>query len=100
MGELAVGAAADLVLVEGDPLEDIGVLANSSNVKLVIKQGLLAKVGTKLMQCLVQCFEERDSSFCSCHGPELADLHSQLLLALIRYPSCRTLCCATIRRRE
>lgn len=45
MGELAAGAAADLVLVEGDPLEDIGVLADSSNIKLVIKQGLLAKVG-------------------------------------------------------
>lgn len=42
---MAAGAAADLVLVEGDPLEDIGVLADSSNIKLVIKQGLLAKVG-------------------------------------------------------
>lgn len=40
------GAAADLVLVEGDPLEDIAVLANSSNIKLVIKHGLLAKVNT------------------------------------------------------
>jgi hypothetical protein len=33
------------VLVEGDPLDDIGVLANSSNIKMVIKHGLLAKVG-------------------------------------------------------
>ena len=44
LGELLQGAAADLLLVEGDPLEDIGVLANSSNIKLVIKHGLLAKV--------------------------------------------------------
>lgn len=44
LGELTAGAAADLVLVEGDPLDDIGVLANSSNIKLVIKHGLLAKV--------------------------------------------------------
>jgi imidazolonepropionase-like amidohydrolase len=45
LGELTAGAAADLVLVEGDPLDDIGVLANSSNIKMVIKHGLLAKVG-------------------------------------------------------
>lgn len=44
LGELTAGAAADLVLVDGDPLDDIAVLANSSNIKMVIKHGLLAKV--------------------------------------------------------
>lgn len=44
LGELTVGAAADLLLVDGNPLEDIAVLANSSNIKLVVKHGLLAKV--------------------------------------------------------
>jgi imidazolonepropionase-like amidohydrolase len=44
LGELVSGAAADLLVVDGDPLEDISVLANSSNIKLVIKNGLLAKV--------------------------------------------------------
>jgi hypothetical protein len=39
-----VGAAADLLLVDGNPLDDIAVLANSSNIKLVVKHGLLAKV--------------------------------------------------------
>jgi len=45
LGELALGAAADLLLVEGDPLEDIAVLTNPNNIRLVIKAGLLAKVG-------------------------------------------------------
>lgn len=39
-----MGAAADLLLVDGNPLDDIAVLANSSNIKLVVKHGLLAKV--------------------------------------------------------
>lgn len=47
LGELAPGAAADLLLVEGDPLEDIAVLTNP-NIRLVIKAGLLAKVGGSL----------------------------------------------------
>jgi hypothetical protein len=51
LGELLPGAAADLILVDGDPLQDIGCLAGSSsggggsNIPLVIKDGLLAKVG-------------------------------------------------------
>lgn len=44
LGELIPEAAADLILVDGDPLEDIAVLAQSSSIKLVIKHGLLAKV--------------------------------------------------------
>lgn len=44
MGELLPGAAADLLLVDGDPLDDIGVLTAASNIRLVIKHGLLAKV--------------------------------------------------------
>jgi hypothetical protein len=56
LGELLPGAAADLILVDGDPLQDIGCLAGSSsdgssnsggggsNIPLVIKDGLLAKV--------------------------------------------------------
>jgi hypothetical protein len=51
LGELVPGAAADLLLVEGDPLEDIGLLAASSNVLLVVKDGLLAKVGLALCVC-------------------------------------------------
>ncbi|KAF6264221.1 hypothetical protein COO60DRAFT_1698458 [Scenedesmus sp. NREL 46B-D3] len=54
LGELLPGAAADVILVDGDPLQDIvGCLAGSSsssgsggssNIALVIKDGLLAKV--------------------------------------------------------
>ncbi|WIA11160.1 hypothetical protein OEZ85_011297 [Tetradesmus obliquus] len=58
LGELLAGAAADLILVDGDPLQDIACLAGSSsdgsssssssgggsNIPLVIKDGLLAKV--------------------------------------------------------
>jgi imidazolonepropionase-like amidohydrolase len=59
LGELLPGAAADLILVDGDPLQDISCLAGSSsngssssscgagggsNIPLVIKDGLLAKV--------------------------------------------------------
>lgn len=75
MGELAAGAAADLVLVEGDPLEDIGVLADSSNIKLIIKQGLLAKVGTRetqeteLTRNLIRCI-----GVLSCVGQQASTL--------------------------
>jgi imidazolonepropionase-like amidohydrolase len=44
LGELLPEAAADVILVDGDPLEDIAVLSQSSNIKLVVKAGLLAKV--------------------------------------------------------
>lgn len=57
LGELALGAAADLLLVEGDPLEDIAVLTNPNNIRLVIKAGLLAKVpNTDLLDVNKQLF--------------------------------------------
>jgi hypothetical protein len=46
------GAAADLLLVEGDPFDDIGLLAASSNVLLVVKDVLLAKVGLAVCVCV------------------------------------------------
>ncbi len=40
LGVIGVGAYADMILVEGNPLEDVAVLANyDNNIKVVIKDG-------------------------------------------------------------
>jgi imidazolonepropionase-like amidohydrolase len=39
-GAVEAGKAADLLVVDGDPLEDIGVLADRSRVRLVLKGGV------------------------------------------------------------
>ncbi|MEV4470752.1 amidohydrolase family protein [Nonomuraea sp. NPDC049504] len=39
LGTLAVGAHADLVVLDGDPLEDIGVLADPKHIRHVIQSG-------------------------------------------------------------
>jgi imidazolonepropionase-like amidohydrolase len=43
IGTLAEGKDADLILVNGDPLADIGVLADSRNIPFVLKAGAVAK---------------------------------------------------------
>ena len=43
IGTLEVGKLADIVVVDGDVLEDISKLADPANVKLVLKGGQLAK---------------------------------------------------------
>ena len=40
-GTLEVGKAADMVVVDGDPLRDITVLQDNSRIKLVMKEGKL-----------------------------------------------------------
>lgn len=42
-GTLAVGKRADIVVVEGDPLADLGVLAQPENIAMVIKGGAVAR---------------------------------------------------------
>ena len=44
LGRVAPGAVADLVLVEGDPLADIGVLADPSRPRQVLRAGRLVTV--------------------------------------------------------
>ena len=39
MGQIKPGFWADLILVDGNPLEDIKVLKDKTNIKLVIKAG-------------------------------------------------------------
>jgi imidazolonepropionase-like amidohydrolase len=43
VGTLEAGKWADLVVVEGDPLGDIGILADPARVRLVWKGGIAAK---------------------------------------------------------
>ncbi len=43
LGSLEVGKLADVVIVAGDVLEDIGLIADPSNVKLVLKAGQVMK---------------------------------------------------------
>ncbi len=45
-GSLAEGAFGDLVGVPGDPLDDLGLLARSENVRLVVKGGDVVKERT------------------------------------------------------
>ena len=43
VGEVTVGALADLILVNGDPSRDITVLQNKRNIETVIKDGLVVE---------------------------------------------------------
>jgi imidazolonepropionase-like amidohydrolase len=43
IGTVEVGKLADLLVVEGNPLEDIALLQNKSNLKLIMKQGRTVK---------------------------------------------------------
>jgi imidazolonepropionase-like amidohydrolase len=43
LGTVAAGKLADLILVEGDPLADIAVVADPNRVKLVMKDGVVYK---------------------------------------------------------
>jgi len=44
IGVIEVGAYADMILVEGNPLEDVGIVADYlNNVKVIIKDGVIFK---------------------------------------------------------
>ena len=43
LGTLEVGKLADIVVVDGDVLEDISKISDPSNMKLVLKGGKIAK---------------------------------------------------------
>lgn len=44
LGVVEVGALADLVLVNGDPLADLSLLADpEANFSLIVKDGVIAK---------------------------------------------------------
>jgi imidazolonepropionase-like amidohydrolase len=43
VGSLAPGSWGDLIGVPGDPLSDLGLLADPANVRLVVKGGDMVK---------------------------------------------------------
>ena len=43
IGTVEEGKLADLILVDGNPVEDVAVLESADNVKLVMKEGAIAK---------------------------------------------------------
>lgn len=43
IGTVEVGKDADLILVDGEPLDDVGVLVDARNVPLVVKGGVVVK---------------------------------------------------------
>ncbi|MBQ6644934.1 MAG: amidohydrolase family protein, partial [Saccharopolyspora sp.] len=43
LGTLRAGALADLVVLDGDPLADIGVLADPDNIRTVVQHGVLVR---------------------------------------------------------
>lgn len=46
IGTVEAGKLADLILVDGNPLDDIGVLQDARNVALVMRDGMVMKGGT------------------------------------------------------
>ena len=48
LGAVAPGMLADLILVDGDPLADIRVVADPQRIKLVMKDGVLYKAPASL----------------------------------------------------
>jgi imidazolonepropionase-like amidohydrolase len=43
IGTIERGKLADLLVVDGNPLEDIAVLQNRDNLKLIVKEGKAIK---------------------------------------------------------
>jgi imidazolonepropionase-like amidohydrolase len=43
IGTVEAGKEADLILVDGNPLEDVGVLVDAANIPLVVKAGTIVK---------------------------------------------------------
>jgi imidazolonepropionase-like amidohydrolase len=45
IGTITVGKQADLIWIDGNPLEDIQLLSDQSKVKMVIKHGSIVREG-------------------------------------------------------
>jgi len=43
IGTVEAGKAADLILVDGDPLADVGVLVDAANIRCVVRRGQIVK---------------------------------------------------------
>lgn len=43
IGTLEAGKLADVILVQGNPLNDIRIMCNADNIKLVIQDGRIVK---------------------------------------------------------
>lgn len=43
LGTVTKGGYADLLLVDGNPLEDLGAVTNSDNIKIIMKDGVIYK---------------------------------------------------------
>ena len=43
LGVIAEGAYADIILVDGDPTQDIRLLMDSDNIALIMKDGVVYK---------------------------------------------------------
>jgi imidazolonepropionase-like amidohydrolase len=43
IGTVAEGKRADLIVVDGQPLDDVGLLAEAANVRLVLRDGEIMK---------------------------------------------------------
>ncbi|KAI9463868.1 hypothetical protein HD554DRAFT_2175396 [Boletus coccyginus] len=52
LGKVQPGYYADLVLVNGNPLEDIGLLSHSENIEVIVVNGRIHK---ELLACIGQC---------------------------------------------
>ena len=43
LASIEAGKTADMILVDGNPIEDISILSNSNNIRMVIQDGLIVK---------------------------------------------------------
>ena len=48
LGTLEAGKIADLIAVSGDPLDDVSLLKEATNVKIVVQGGRIVKDGSAL----------------------------------------------------
>jgi imidazolonepropionase-like amidohydrolase len=52
-GSLIVGKAADIILVDGNPLVDIGILRDQARITLVMRDGVIVKDATRTAEVAV-----------------------------------------------
>jgi imidazolonepropionase-like amidohydrolase len=43
IGRIEAGAYADMLLVDGNPLEDLGAVTDSDNIRIIMKDGVIYK---------------------------------------------------------
>ena len=49
LGSIEVGKAADMLIIDGDPLSDISILRDRSKIKHVVKDGIDIPISKRIL---------------------------------------------------